>query len=386
MTKQSGGFQWIANDDDSPYGVRRASDGAVYQLPRINSSGSLVDGAGNSYALGIFNIAASSYYGFALRASQGGFGSPLDQSGKLNDPAINTALFPAVRQNSTAYSLGAYRSPAVSTGKLYKCTTAGTSTTSEPAGFASAAIGATITDGSAVWTVERGPWHTAASGFRHVSTIASGLIGSALGSFTFPAINWDMANGDSLIIRIRQAWDANTTDSRSPPSEAPFLGNRHVSTDRKGIQIIATGPTYKDLKLNMSDGVTSISSGHVSASFNRPPLDGNVRDTVFMVDGLLKRVYAWTDGVSYAQSEMYSGGEKTPHQMDVSTITGSTLSPYDFMFGATPGSATSYDMGAMALDVLVLPGRSLPTNTQAIADFYYSRGTDALLPASLMLA
>lgn len=48
MTKQSGGFQWIANDDDSPYGVRRASDGAVYQLPRINSSGSLVDGAGNT--------------------------------------------------------------------------------------------------------------------------------------------------------------------------------------------------------------------------------------------------------------------------------------------------------------------------------------------------
>lgn len=51
MTKQSGGFQWIANDDDSPYGVRRASDGAVYQLPRINSSGSLVDGGGNAYLL-----------------------------------------------------------------------------------------------------------------------------------------------------------------------------------------------------------------------------------------------------------------------------------------------------------------------------------------------
>jgi len=138
------------------------------------------------------------------------------------------------------------------------------------------------------------------------------------------------------------------------------------------------------LKLFVSDGTTTVNSGHVAAGFGRKPLDGNVRDTVFMVDGLLKRSYAWTDAVSYAQSEMFSGGEKTPHNMDLSTVTGSTLTTNPITLGSAPGGATSYDFGVLALDVIVLPGRALPTNTQAIADWYFSRGADALLPASLL--
>ncbi len=332
----------------------------------------------------IASLVPTGYYGFALRASQPGFGSPIDQSGKLNDPAINTTLFPPVRQNSFAYSLNAYRSPAVLTGKLYKCTTAGTSAASEPAGFASAAIGATITDGTAVWTVERGPWYAAASGFQHITSIAQGLL-PASGAITCPAIAWDMAAGDSLIIRLRQAWNGVATDSRTALSEVSVMGNRHASTSRRGVQFIATGTTYGDLKLAVSDGTTTVASGHVAAGFTRKPLDGNVRESVFMIDGLQKRSFAWADAVTYAQSEMFSGAEKTPNNMDLSTITGSTLTANNFMFGVVPGGATSYDFGLMALDVIVLPARALPTNMQAIADFYYSRGADALLPAELLL-
>lgn len=339
---------------------------------------------GTPVAVGsIVSIGASNYYGFALRASQGGFGSPLDQSGKLNDPQINTTLFPAARQNSTAYSLGAYRAPSALNGKLYKCTTAGTSAASEPAGMAAAAIGATVTDGTAVWTVERGPWYSSAAGFQHITSIASGLL-PASGAITCPAIAWDMAAGDSLIVRVRQAWNGAATDSRTALSENAIIGNRHFSTNTKGFRVSATGTTYGDLKLAVSDGTNIVVSGHVAAGFNRKPLDGNVRDTVFMVDGLYKRSYAWTDGVAYLQSEMFNGSEKTPNNMDLATVTGSTLTANNIMLGSVPGNATTYDFGVMALDVLVLPGRALPTNMQAIADFYYSRGADALLPASLL--
>lgn len=332
----------------------------------------------------IASLVPTGYYGFALRASQPGFGSPVDQSGKLNDPTINTTLFPPARLNSTAYALNVYRSPAVLNGKLYKCTTAGTTAASEPAGLASAAIGATVTDGTAVWTVERGPWYTAASGFRHITSIASGLL-PAGGAITCPAIAWNMAAGDSLIVRLRMAWNGAATDSRTALSENTIFGNRHASTSRNGFGIGGTGSTFGDLRFFISDGSNTFTSGHVASGFNRKPLDGNVRDTVFMVDGLLKRSYAWTDGVSYAQSEMFDAGNLTPHNADLAAVTGSTLNTNNIILGSSPGNAVTYDFGVMAADVIVLPGRALPTNLQAIADWYYSRGADALLPAELLL-
>ena len=55
------------------------------------------------------------------------------------------------RANSTAYSLGDVRKVASNTGRLFFCTTAGTSAGSEPAGYASAVDGGSVTDGSAVF-------------------------------------------------------------------------------------------------------------------------------------------------------------------------------------------------------------------------------------------
>ena len=57
----------------------------------------------------------------------------------------------AARQNSQAYSLGAMISLSSNPGRLFFCTTAGTSAGSEPAGYASAVDGGSVTDGSAVF-------------------------------------------------------------------------------------------------------------------------------------------------------------------------------------------------------------------------------------------
>ena len=57
----------------------------------------------------------------------------------------------AARQNSQAYSLGAMISLSSNPGRLFFCTTAGTSAGSEPAGYASAVDGGSVTDGTAVF-------------------------------------------------------------------------------------------------------------------------------------------------------------------------------------------------------------------------------------------
>ncbi|TAL17042.1 hypothetical protein EPN96_06595 [bacterium] len=56
----------------------------------------------------------------------------------------------AARANTTAYSLGALVKPATANGFVYKCSTAGTSGGSAPV-FPSI-VGATVTDGTVVWT------------------------------------------------------------------------------------------------------------------------------------------------------------------------------------------------------------------------------------------
>lgn len=55
------------------------------------------------------------------------------------------------RANSTAYTVGAVRKVASNTGRVFFCTTAGTSSASEPAGYASAVDGGSVTDGTAVF-------------------------------------------------------------------------------------------------------------------------------------------------------------------------------------------------------------------------------------------
>lgn len=59
------------------------------------------------------------------------------------------------RVNSTAYALGDRRNPATSNGYTYLCVGAGTSASSEPA--MSTTEGATVTDGTVTWLVQRKP-------------------------------------------------------------------------------------------------------------------------------------------------------------------------------------------------------------------------------------
>lgn len=55
------------------------------------------------------------------------------------------------RANTTAYSLGDVRKVATNPGRIFFCTTAGTSAGSEPAGYASAVDGGSVTDNTAVF-------------------------------------------------------------------------------------------------------------------------------------------------------------------------------------------------------------------------------------------
>jgi len=94
----------------------------------------------------------------------GSSGSPLvtiNTITKANGLATGTSL-PAdsssawdsqvtARANSTAYTLGQVIKVADNPGRIFFCTTAGTSTTSEPAGYSTATDGTSVTDGSAVF-------------------------------------------------------------------------------------------------------------------------------------------------------------------------------------------------------------------------------------------
>lgn len=80
--------------------------------------------------------------------------------GKANPLAIAAAHTASVqswdslvtaRANSTAYTVGQVRAVASNPGRIFFCTTAGTSAASEPAGYASAVDGSSVTDSTAVF-------------------------------------------------------------------------------------------------------------------------------------------------------------------------------------------------------------------------------------------
>lgn len=94
----------------------------------------------------------------------GSSGSPLGSIAtetKANNLATGTALtadstsawdsVATARANTTAYSLGNTIKVASNSGRVFFCTTAGTSAGSEPGGFASAVDGGSVTDGAAVF-------------------------------------------------------------------------------------------------------------------------------------------------------------------------------------------------------------------------------------------
>lgn len=308
-------------------------------------------------------------YHLALRGSQTGFGSYIDQSSKANDAAINTALFPPARVNNTAYTVGTYRSPSVLTGALYKCTAStGNTAATEPASPWTTVVGGTVTDGGVTWTCEKGPWFIdTLTGLRHFRSINSTQIG-VTGAFNLPAIDWDMAAGDSLIINIHGAF--NFTDA----DESPVITNR--ASGGTGFSILATGTaaTFKDFRMYVKGGTTEVGSGHVASSFNRKPLDGNERTTTFMIDGKTKMMYCYGDGIAYTQAEMFNTSNLSPNNLNLSTITGSTASTQRLTIGSLAGEAASREIGMSQFDVLVLKNRSLPADIQGIANWFHQRG------------
>lgn len=91
-----------------------------------------------------------------------------DQPGVVStsfvDPITSSALAASTeawdggvtaRANSTAYALGATVKVATNAGRVFFCTTAGTTAASEPAGYATAADGDSVTDGTAVFRAGR---------------------------------------------------------------------------------------------------------------------------------------------------------------------------------------------------------------------------------------
>lgn len=82
---------------------------------------------------------------FGTKANNLATGTALTASTQAWDSAATT------RANSTAYSLGDIRKVSSNVGRLFLCTTAGTSSGSLPGGYATAVDGDAITDGTAVF-------------------------------------------------------------------------------------------------------------------------------------------------------------------------------------------------------------------------------------------
>ena len=107
-----------------------------------------------------------------LQAAVGGMYQP-ECRADLGDARCGLPLRPPVRANSTAYvastaavrgsfmrvnvSGGAIADSRDEGGAIFECTTSGTSAGSDPGGWAAAAVGDTIADGSVVWT-KRTAW------------------------------------------------------------------------------------------------------------------------------------------------------------------------------------------------------------------------------------
>jgi hypothetical protein len=106
-------------------------------------------------------------------------------------------------QADTAYSLNAYVLPTTKNGYRYKCTTAGTSDSSEPTWPTT--IGATVNDNTAVWTCEA---VTSTIPAMHEWLIALGAVGYALSQWGAEAINNVNVGGSAAARAYKRLGDA----------------------------------------------------------------------------------------------------------------------------------------------------------------------------------
>lgn len=203
-----------------------------------------------------------------------------------------------------------------------------------------------------------------------------------------------MAAGDSLILSITSL--QNYTSGPTNFNEAAVAGNRIAGSVSAGISLVATGQTsFNDLRLRISDGTVTRNVAHLDSggvATNRPG-DGSRRTSTFFVDGKTKRLYLCADGAARNAVNNYSGVSTTDlvaWDADISGITGSTSAgTRPFVFGTQPNSdgsinATTYELGASRMDILVLPARGLPVDIVSIAQWFHNRG-EGLIPAGLVV-
>lgn len=372
----------------------KCTAGAVdFSIAKVDASQAVVSGGGNT-------ATPSIYYHLAYRGAQAGNGPMIDQSGANHDAANNSYIFPTGWTAAQAVALGAYRAPTnpnaatFATGlPLFKCTTAGTTSGTEPAW--NTTIGGTTPDGTAVWTAEKGAWYVDAGGVRQFRSLLDTQLGGTtaeLGGYNLGVLPWDLLAGDSLIISVTSL--QNYTSGPTNFSETAIAGNRTAGSAAAGISLIATGQTsFNDLRLRISDGTVTRNMAHLDSggvATNRAG-DGARHTTTCFVDGQTKRMYLCADGVPRTAANNYAGVNATDlvaWDADISGITGSTSAgTRPLIWGTQPNAdgsinATSYEIGASRLDVLVFKGRGLPAALAPIADWFHNRG-EGLLPQYL---
>jgi len=337
-------------------------------------------GGGSSSSTTAVNIPAAGYR-VALRASQPTNGNLIDQSSVGRVLNLNTGLFPVSWVASGAVTLNTYRTPVVLNGFIYKATVGGTNGATEPTWPTT--VGATVVSGTVTYTCEKGPWYTDVSGYRLFRSLSTSQIGVA-GNYVMPATTdqWDMNSGQSLIVhlRVKQNWD--TSYPSAAADGAVIYGTRDLTGTNRGFNILAYGAAGNNALRFIVRGDSGVLSGIMSATSTKRQMDGNLRDIVFMVDGVLKTAYCFTDGVALGQSDM-TGAEICPHGMNLVSILGSTAGAYRVVGGGinSISPTTTFECSYQAIDEVVLDG-PLPANIQAIASWFSTR--DALLPQSLV--
>ncbi len=342
----------------------------------INPSSSGI-GAGSSSSSSIVTSFATpaTGYALALRASQASNGNLIDQSPTGNVLTTNAGLFPVSWAPSSAVALNSYRTPTNLNGFIYKATAGGTNAASEPTWPTT--VGGTVTSNTVTYTCEKGPFFNDTSGTRIVRTLASSQTGQA-STFSLPqsAFTWDMANGQSLIINLRLKYNYTASGQANV---SPILSTRETTGTNRGLQVFATGSGFDDLRFLLRGSTTEVLSDDMSLTFTRKPLDGSERNVCMMIDGILKIMYVYIDGVGLVNADM-SAGVNCPNGMNLAAVTGSTQGGA-LTIGANPLATSSIETGYKAIDVVVRPG-GLPANIQNIAS-WFSRGGEALLPESL---
>lgn len=116
---------------------------------------------------------------------QGSFKSGTKADGLATGAALTASTqswdsLVTARANSTAYSLGDVRKVATNTGRVFVCTTAGTSSGSEPGGYATAVDGGSVTDGTATFK--------AAVRFKQALTLSSPQPGQKGALYVYPKV------------------------------------------------------------------------------------------------------------------------------------------------------------------------------------------------------